>query len=625
MSRYRALFPVVILTLLGFALRLYQLDQVPLRGDEAFSALNWAALPISESLTSIARIEPHPPLTYILFHFWYLLFGIEHEFTLRLLPGLVNILGIPAIYAIGVLLTRKRQVGLIAALLWALHPYQIWHSQDFRNYAIWSGISLITIWLGLRTIIHQRSASWLAYLLAATIGCLTFYFESVTILIVTLFGLLINWQLPYFRWRWIISNMIPIGLGAAAFLFLQGQLVGSGAYGGTIANRDPLQLLTSFIPILTFGDTLPDPWPSIIWLPLLALLIIAWLQIRKQRLAAMFLCLLAIMPLAFLAIASLRLNIFHPRYILMASPAYILIFSAAITCSKTNTGWRLFIQGVLVVWLLVSLIAISHHFFDPTFRKSNDWPALAAYLSDNVQENDLVIQTSNDPGFGYYYDAPADDIALPESPQQGVDEIEATLTDASQEYDSLWVVARGFRDWPNAGSVENWANEHLQLTRRTLASELPIQQFKRWEIEDSEIAGQVLTQFGSTAELADARIFWPPESTGELTIWLYWRAIDQSDEALKLFVHLVPEDQEHQIVRQYDSFPQQGRISTTTWKPGTLYRDVLTLTLRELPQGTYHILMGLYAPETDTRLITATGSDHHQLGTITLNQTARPE
>ena len=57
---------------------------------------------------------------------------------MRLLPALANVLGIPALYAIGRLFGGHR-IGLLAALLFALHPFEIWHAQDVRNYAIWGG------------------------------------------------------------------------------------------------------------------------------------------------------------------------------------------------------------------------------------------------------------------------------------------------------------------------------------------------------------------------------------------------------------------------------------------------------------------------------------------------------
>ena len=82
-SRNTSLALLVIIILIGFALRLYRLDAVAFRGDEAFSAQYWAGERLAVTFSSIATIEPHPPLTYLLFRLWGLLVGIQHEFSLR--------------------------------------------------------------------------------------------------------------------------------------------------------------------------------------------------------------------------------------------------------------------------------------------------------------------------------------------------------------------------------------------------------------------------------------------------------------------------------------------------------------------------------------------------------------
>ena len=60
---------------------------------------------------------------------------------MRMLPALINLLGVPTMYALGRRLFSADLVGLIAASLWAVNPNLIWHSQDVRNYAIWAALS----------------------------------------------------------------------------------------------------------------------------------------------------------------------------------------------------------------------------------------------------------------------------------------------------------------------------------------------------------------------------------------------------------------------------------------------------------------------------------------------------
>ena len=138
MSLLRHYSLLVIIILLGFGLRTHDLQAVPLRGDEAFSVLYWADTPLNVSLTEIAHGEPHTPLVYAVGRAWnYIIGGIDSVFALRYLSVLGNIIGVSAIFALGWRLSKRRSAALIAALMWALHPFEIWHSQEFRNYAYW--------------------------------------------------------------------------------------------------------------------------------------------------------------------------------------------------------------------------------------------------------------------------------------------------------------------------------------------------------------------------------------------------------------------------------------------------------------------------------------------------------
>src|SRR5437764_9914 len=106
---------LVCLILLGFALRVYHLGWSSLRGDEAFAVRYWA-VPPGAVLQGPAGEEPHPLGTFLSFWLWKSLAG-SSEFAMRLLPALINLLGIPAIYGISRRLfsdrTTSQRIGLL--------------------------------------------------------------------------------------------------------------------------------------------------------------------------------------------------------------------------------------------------------------------------------------------------------------------------------------------------------------------------------------------------------------------------------------------------------------------------------------------------------------------------------
>ena len=653
MRRYTSLIWLVVLLLIGFGLRLYHLDAVAFRGDEAFSAQYWSGQPLSITFSSIATLEPHPPLTYILFRLWGLLVGVRDVFALRLLGVLPSMLGIAGMYALGKRLTGDKRVGILTAGLWTIHPFQIWHAQDFRNYAMWAGLSVLTLWTALRVIDSDRRRDWIAYCTVAIFTCYIFYMELITIGVLGLYVLMLvlirhhNHRLSgvhtgtplqtdilegqssplnsNFVMRWYVINAIIIGLVFAAYFITQGNLVGDGGYAGTTDSFEFAQYVYRFLPELNFGETLSVEFRQKLWLALLVSFVFSWLIVTvHNRKQAIFLGLLAIVPLVMIGVISTQLHIFRTRYIMMSSPAYVLLLSAATFIayewakSKVNRRIVFGIMVALVVgWITIAGISLRNYYFNPIYRKAFDWVAMTDYLRENTQEGEVVIQTAVDSAYGFYYDAPADDYALPQNPDQPAEEIIAWLEEWRDTYSSLWVVARTL-EWRNAGIVEAWVTDNMQLVRDTATDGLPIRQYKKWEVAESEIADAPLAIFGESINLMGSRIH-QPEPTREITVWLYWQPMNTTEQSLTVFVHLIGAVNSatgSPLWSQDDHPPQDGRVTTDLWQTDVVYRDVYELPLDGVPSGEYEVWVGLYHPVTGERLLTEIGDDYYSIGTV---------
>ncbi len=611
--------PLVVIILLGFGLRVYRLNVVPLRGDEAFTAQNWAGQPLSYSLTHIATIEPHPPLTYILFRGWGVLVGTS-PLAMRLLPTLFNLLGVAALYALGKRLGGV-WIGTLAALLWAVHPFEIWHSQDARNYAVWAGLSAVTLWAGMRSLETRRWGDRLLFLMLAVVTANIFYTEVFSLMALGVYIILVYWRSWRDYWLWWAVPVMAMISAAVSFLVLQGQLVGSGGYTGTIAGEmNPARLVTWFMPVLNFGDTLPNPLVDVLWPILLVGLGAGWYAWwGRSRKYALLLLFLVLLPLLLIGLVSSRFNIFLPRYILSSVPAYILVLSGLVLLVRSRqrvVRWGA--VALLVGWGGTAAYSLYNAYYDPAYGKSEAWPSLTDYLRAHVAQDDLVIQLSIDAAFGYYY-APLPSIALPASPKQSDDEIRRILAENSER--AIWLVGQTSPDWPNAGVVEGWIQANLQLVRDTHIDRLRIQEYMPWDVSESELEALPLARFGEVAELVEARVFATPEPTGELVVWLYWRPLQQSDAALKVFLHLagaVNPATGSPLWAQDDQFPQDGRLDTTSWAVGDVFRDVYQIPVAGVPPGDYTLLVGFYDPTTNERL--AVG----ELDTFLLKDVALP-
>jgi len=127
MTRDRWLWVII---LLGAAVRLYGLGERSLSYDECQQF--WASQ--GNVLISNRNITLDPPLFALLLHAWSL--AGRSETWLRLLPCLLGVLGIPAVYALARRLCGDVASARVAALFFALAPYPIRYSQSLRVYSL---------------------------------------------------------------------------------------------------------------------------------------------------------------------------------------------------------------------------------------------------------------------------------------------------------------------------------------------------------------------------------------------------------------------------------------------------------------------------------------------------------
>jgi uncharacterized membrane protein len=136
----------------------------------------WGRVSLDHLLNTIALIDPQPPAALLSFYGWVRLVG-DSEFAARMLSALSSTLTAAAAYGI----TRHflpPRAALLACLLTAVNPYQIWYAQDLRSYSLWMALSAITLFLLLQVLKHpSRPIHWAAYIITAAASIYTFYLE----------------------------------------------------------------------------------------------------------------------------------------------------------------------------------------------------------------------------------------------------------------------------------------------------------------------------------------------------------------------------------------------------------------------------------------------------------------
>jgi 4-amino-4-deoxy-L-arabinose transferase-like glycosyltransferase len=573
---------LIVLILLAFALRVYHLDASPLRGDEAFAVRYWAAPP-ADILSHLAWIEPHPFGTFFIFWIWKSLVG-DGEFAMRMLPALLNVLGVPAMYALGRRLLPGNAAPLAAAFLWAIDPNLIWHAQDVRNYAIWAAMSAISMWLLLRAADRSRRINWLLYVLSATLTLYIFFLEAFMIAVHGLYVLI-------FRRRAARGWLFSIGLVALLLIPWLGQLwtLARSGYTGTSAPIHLADLLLKFWPSLFVGEWAVDNSMALVGAPVLFLVfcLFLWGMSKQRPGIARLLVLWLVIPAVLLVVAATRINVFLPRYLIVVTPAVLLVVAWAL--ARDQGPYRSLVRPALVGITVALMLASLASYYSLAYPKAPDWYSLRDYLRATASAADAVIMTSldpqtgnADPAFEYYYPGPAQIITLP---HPGI-EIEPTIRQALHERRAVWFVVSGSDTEPinRALLADGVLVSDQGAGRSFLVRQYRARQPKAIEV-DSPLS---LTVGGGT--LSGYSLSGLRRTGSALTLFLFWH--QKPTAGLKAFVHLIgPPKADGSPLWTQDDHPPAA--------PG---RDVYSLDLSRVPPGEYQIEIGLYDPKTNQRL-----------------------
>ena len=215
--RWSGLLLLLIWMIVGASLRFTHLDGKPPWTDEfatlVFSLGNsFKTVPLNQVIpleTLLAPLRPnpnasasdvihylitedhHPPLYFVLVHWWMQLFpanGYVSLWAARSLPALFGVASIPAVYGLAYLTFRSSLVAQLSAALIAVSPYGIFLTQEARHYALamlWVIASLSCLVIAGQYLHQQKPLPIkiaLCWVVVNSLGMATHYFFSLTLL-----------------------------------------------------------------------------------------------------------------------------------------------------------------------------------------------------------------------------------------------------------------------------------------------------------------------------------------------------------------------------------------------------------------------------------------------------------
>jgi uncharacterized membrane protein len=598
---------------LAFALRFFALGAQELRGDEAAS---WARItqepgPIELFQRLIAEGQPHPPLHYWLLQAWARVLGYS-EYALRSLSALLSVLVVALVYRVGIRLRLSPSVAILAALLAAVHPYQIWLGQDAKNMYQLSLIGILIATLQLPGLLAGRGRAWIIYVFSGAFAMLSHYYAIFGLLAQGIYVLLapVRWSA---RWRWGLA-----GLGIAG-LMLPWALVavpGMASHQFSFARSSGLALGAFFSQTLgdaAVGPSMPDAPALLAAFVMAALIALGGISLwPAQRAAAGFLISWILIALAGSLVVMRIRPTYNTFYMSNAYPGIYLLTAVALDRLRTQRILLIAAGAAVVVAFTISL---NNYYFDPRWSKSRGLRELAAYLQVNAGSHDLLITNMPDPATIYYLR----ELALPNTllpAQHNFDPaaVTATLDRLAADHDRLWLIPVRFEGWDANGFIETQlADQYASATderfnrmrlRSFTAYPKQLPQYQTWNAsfdDGVQLLGSYVTINGEPQpERAE------PGQWLRVTVW--WSAAEAVTRDYKVFVHAV--DANGQVVAQHDSMPRNNSAPTSQWLRGQTIMDLHEFQIPpESATAAVRIDVGLYDPETGQRLKLLSGGD----------------
>ncbi len=553
-----ALYPLLLILLLAFALRALNAGALNMWGDEGYSVYS-----AHRSLAAItlegAENDPHPPLYYYLLHFYMPVAGAS-ELSLRLFSIFPSIATIALLYIIGRRLFDAR-VGLLAAAFAAIAPFFVYYSQEIRMYALAIFLTTLATYLLLRwfTGVGRRWA--LLYAAVMLVALYTLYHTAFVLLAQAIFliGFLRSRRAFVFRWFAVTCGVV--------LLFLPWLLLRFSSTLGHLEDRagHNIQSLPVFIArgfsALTVGATIPSPNAlTAFFAILIALGIFIGFSARRVHYGDGLMLWLALVPIVAVYPLYLLLPIFVSRLFALAFAPLALLLARSITLLDR----RLALVAALVV---VAIAAYSLN--DYNFRYNRYNPAAEDYLpvvravEQGAQPGDIVLFHANwQMGYflSHYRGAPI---------QYGELTNPHDLSRAVAQPRNIWAVIQAF-DYLDA---EGWLAQNAFPLGARKFGQMRLVAFRAGTPTRGEQYVTPVLYDNGMALLGYHINDEPVESgRGAVTIQLDWRATRAVTADYRISTRLT--DARGDIIwAQDDAPPAGGAVPTATWQANQTIQD----------------------------------------------------
>jgi len=412
---------VGIVALAALAARLWQLDGKSLWFDEAYSVFI-ADQPLGQIPRLLRSFDTHPPLHYLILHFWMGVFG-KSEIAVRLPSVLASVGAVTLTFLLGRRVAGER-VGILAAVLLAFSPFQVTSAQEARMYPFLTLFAVGGAYALTLALEEGARRAWIAYAACLALAVSTHHFGALLVPAYGLAVLLGRWEDRGAVRRWLLWT----GAALAAYLpLLPLTLAQLQTARGWPDIRPPFGLgaLTDALGMFSFGGGLfgmgtyfrrgflPLEQRAAVLLPFLLIVAVGVSALpgrgRRALLVSGWL-----LPVLLPAAVSLRWNIFYERYFSFVLPAFCILLAAGVFALADLAGQR---RGIVAAALLLLIGSFTTPALADVYRNTHqlyDWRGAARHVSTNGRADDflLYVPAFTRIPFEYYFQGPQERLGL---------------------------------------------------------------------------------------------------------------------------------------------------------------------------------------------------------------------
>lgn len=637
----------IIILAAAFAARVIDLDAQSLWYDEGNSVQ--MIFRSGGEIIDAAAGDIHPPFYYLLLAGWGRLAGTT-EFAIRFLSLLFGLVTIAIVIRFSSDMFSL-EVALLSGLFAALHPMQVYYSQEVRMYALLVLLSIGSAWLFLRwlevvnaffkrKVSRQKVIGWgLAYCLITAAGLYTHY-SFPLVMIAEAIVFLVTFAVSENRLRFLVASLVLV----AGVIVLIAPQVPTAIQQVTQWPRDVLPPLPpeQIISTLIYGTTYSSGGQWGWFVPPVLLAIMGFFPSpdggnKSPRLhlslpVVLLACMALLIPVGL--VAARAMTEANLKFLLVPGLAFWILVArgALLGIEITDPAYQpegerpATVFFMVIVLLTLTFIPLYQGFSsmrtDPAYARDDYRGLIERIVTESGKDAAIVLSAPNQiEVFSYYLPDGEGVLPLRRMSDQGAEESLDGLAAASERiYGVFW----GELQHDPERTVERALEERAFPLSTEWFGSLRLVTYIRPAPPADAISVRSGALFGGIIELEGFTLSAEHLSGGEaLGVTLFWRAYQPIEEHYRVFVHVYNPD--GTILCQHDGEPASGLAPFPSWEVTQQVIDAHGMVIPpDTPPGEYPVVVGLYNPASggDRLMVTEPGgeeSDAILIATLTIS------